>query len=107
MSLAAAAFLALWCRSAAAGDLTTLTCRDREDPSVGATLVLDLAARRLVSSAGIGDTILFNDRNLPVVVSPSAIEWEAAHNTYTLDRVTLELDVIGRVYFCQLARRQL
>ena len=53
--------------------LTTIVCRDREDPSVGA----------------------------------AAIEWEVAHNTYTLNRATLELDVIGRVYVCQRAQRQL
>jgi len=90
-----------------AADLTTATCRDREDPSVGATLVFDLGRKRLISSSGIGDTILFHDRDVPVAVSPAAIEWEVAHNTYTLNRVTLELDVIGRVYVCQLAKRQL
>jgi hypothetical protein len=108
VSIAAAIFLALWCRGAAlAADLTTATCRDREDPSVGATLVFDLGRKRLISSSGIGDTILFHDRDVPVAVSPAAIEWEVAHNTYTLNRVTLELDVIGRVYVCQLAKRQL
>ena len=86
---------------------TTLVCRDREDPSVGATLVFDLARKLLVNSSNVGDTILFNDRNVPVRVGAAAIEWEVAHNTYTLNRATLELDVIGRVYMCQLAPRQL
>jgi hypothetical protein len=87
--------------------LTTIVCRDREDPSVGATLVFDLARRLLVNSSNVGDTILFNDRNVPVRVGAAAIEWEVAHNTYTLNRATLELDVIGRVYVCQRAQRQL
>lgn len=87
--------------------LTTITCRDREDPSAGATLVFDLAEKLLVRSSGSGPTILFDDRNVPVEVTPATIEWEVAHNTYTLSRATLELDVIGRVYFCQLAKRQL
>ena len=43
----------------------------------------------------------------PVQVTAATIEWEVAHNTYTLSRATLELDAIGRVYFCQLAKRQL
>jgi hypothetical protein len=107
ISIAVAIFLALGCRDAAlAADLTTVTCRDHEDPSVGATLVFDLARRRLISSSGIGDTILFHDRDVMVAVSPAAIEWEVAHNAYTLNRVTLELDVIGRVYVCQPAKRQ-
>jgi hypothetical protein len=87
--------------------LTTIVCRDREDPGVGATLVFDLGRNLLVSSSNVGDTILFGDRNVRVHVNPAAIEWEVAYNTYTLNRATLELDVIGRVYFCQLARRQL
>ena len=92
---------------AVAADLTTVTCRDREDPSVGATLVFDLARQRLVSSSGVGDTILFRDRDVPVRVTAADIEWEVAHNPYRLNRVTLELNVIGRVYVCQLAKRQL
>jgi hypothetical protein len=113
VALLAAVQLALWTGATSADapgpadPLTTVACRDREDPSVGATLVFDLARRRLVSSSNIGDTILFNDRDLPVRVSAAAIEWEVAHNTYTLNRATLELDVIGRVYFCQVAKRQL
>ena len=99
--------LALAFDPALGADLTTITCRDREDPSVGATLAFDLARQRLVSSSGIGDTILFHDRDMPVHVTAAAIEWEVAHNPYRLDRVTLELSVIGRVYLCQLAKRQL
>jgi len=99
--------LTLSCRIAAADGLTTITCRDREDPSVGATLVFDLLRQRLVSSSGIGDTILFRDRDVPVRVSASQIAWEVAHNPYRLNRTTLELNVIGRVYLCQLAKRQL
>jgi hypothetical protein len=87
--------------------LTTIVCRDREDPSVGATLVFDLARNLLVSSSNVGDTILFGDRNVRVHINPAAIEWEVAYNTYTLNRATLELDVIGRVYFCRLAQRLL
>jgi hypothetical protein len=87
--------------------LTTIVCRDREDPSVGATLVFDLARSVLVSSSNVGDTILFGDHNVRVHINPAAIEWEVAYNTYTLNRATLELDVIGRVYFCQLAQRLL
>ena len=89
------------------GQPMTITCRDREDPSVGATLVFDLSRNLLVSSSGIGDTILFRDRDVPVRVTAAAIEWEVAHNPYRLDRVTLELNVIGRVYLCQLAKRQI
>lgn len=103
----ATVLLTLSCRVAAAQGLTTLACRDREDPSVGATLVFDLARQRLVSSSGIGDTILFRDRDVPVRVTTSEIEWEVAHNPYRLDRVTLELNVIGRVYLCRLAKPQL
>jgi len=110
VSLAATAFALVLIASsgnAAAADVTTITCRDREDPSVGATLAFDLGRGLLVSSSGIGDTILFRDRNVPVRVTAAAIEWEVAHNPYRLDRATLELNVIGRVYFCQLAKRQL
>jgi len=103
----AISLLALSCRIAMADGLTTITCRDREDPSVGATLVFDLARKRLVSSSGIGDTILFRDRDVSVHVTDAEIDWEVAHNPYRLDRVTLELNVIGRVYLCQLAKRQL
>jgi len=103
----AAALLLAFARAAVAQAPTTITCRDREDPSVGATLVFDLGRGLLVSSSGIGDTILFRDRNVPVRVTAAAIEWEVAHNPYRLDRVTLELNVIGRVYLCQLAKRQL
>src|SRR6185312_6547015 len=105
--------LAPWCGGAVADQpgpadpLTTIACRDREDPGAGATLVFDLAKKLLVRSSGSGPTILFDDRNVPVAVTPATIEWEVAHNTYTLSRATLELDVIGRVYFCQLAKRQL
>jgi hypothetical protein len=91
----------------AAADVTAITCRDREDPSVGATLVFDLGRGLLVSSSGIGDTILFRDRDVPVHVTAAEIAWEVAHNPYRLNRVTLELNVIGRVYVCQLAKRQL
>jgi hypothetical protein len=106
-SLFAGVLLVATNRSAKAEGLTTATCRDREDPSVGATLAFDLPRKRLVSSSGIGDTILFRDRDVPVRVTEAAIEWEVAHNPYRLDRVTLELNVIGRVYLCQLAKRQL
>jgi hypothetical protein len=99
--------LAPWCRGSAAEERTTVTCRDREDPSAGATLVFDLAKRRLVRSTGSGPTILFDDSDVPVRVTAATIEWEVAHNPYKLDRATLELDVIGRVYVCQLAKRQL
>jgi hypothetical protein len=113
MVLALAASVVLSCRVAAADEpgptapLTTVTCRDREDPSAGATLVFDLARGRLLRSSGSGPTILFDDRDIPVRATPATIEWEVAHNAYTLNRVTLELDVIGRVYVCQLAKRQL
>ena len=110
VSLAATVFALMLITSSAiavAADLTTITCRDREDPSVGATLAFDLARQRLLSSSGIGETILFHDRDVPVHVTASEIEWEVAHNPYRLDRVTLELNVIGRVYLCQLAKRQL
>ena len=107
VALLAGVLLALSCRIAAADGLTTITCRDREDPNVGATLAFDLGRGLLVSSSGIGDTILFRDHNVPVRVAAADIEWEVAHNPYRLDRVTLELNVIGRVYLCQLAKRQL
>jgi hypothetical protein len=103
----ASGLLALSHHVAAADDLTTVVCRYRENPGTGATLVFDLARQLLVSSSGVGDTILFNDHNVPVHVGAAAIEWEVAYNTYTLNRATLELDVIGQVYFCQLAQRQL
>ena len=99
--------MTLLSHAAAADGLTTITCRDREDPGVGATLVFDLARQRLASSSGIGDTILFRDRDVPIHVTASEIAWEVAHNPYRLNRVTLELNVIGRVYLCQLAKRQL
>lgn len=112
-ALTVVACIALWCGDAVADEpgpadpLTTIACRDREDPSAGATLVFDLAKKRLVRSSGSGPTTLFDDRDVPVEVTPATIEWEVAHNAYTLSRATLELDVIGRVYFCQLAKRQL
>jgi hypothetical protein len=87
--------------------LTILVCNDREDPSIGATLVFDLDRKRLVRSTNSGPNILFDDHNVPVKVGPGTIEWEVANNTYTLNRATLELDVIGRVYICQIARKQL
>jgi hypothetical protein len=105
--LLAAAVFALCCRPAAADDPTILACRDRQDPGIGATLVFDLAHKRLVRSTNEGPTILFDDRDVPVVVTPATIEWEVAHNTYTLNRATLELDVLGRIYVCQIAKRQL
>lgn len=80
---------------------------DRQDPGIGATLVFDLDRKRLVRSTGSGPTILFDDQNVPVRVDAATIEWEVAHNAYALNRATLELDVIGRVYVCQLAKRQL
>jgi hypothetical protein len=54
-----------------------------------------------------GPTILFDDHNVPVTVTPGTIEWEVAYNTYTLNRATLELAVIGRIYVCQRMQRQL
>ena len=113
-ALAAGAIAAVGCSDGAAADqagpadpLTTIACRDREDPSAGATLVFDLSRRRLVRASGSGPTILFDDRDIPVRVTAATVEWEVAHNAYTLSRATLELDVIGRVYLCQLAKRQL
>lgn len=93
--------------SPGAGTLTTLACRNREDPTMGATLVFDLGRSRLVQSKGSGPTILFDDHNVPVHVDAATIEWEVAHNTYTLSRATLELDVTGLVFICQIARNQL
>jgi hypothetical protein len=86
--------------------LTTVVCRDRERPEVSATLVFNIARRRLVQSSGVG-TILFGDNSIPAKVTPATIEWEAGGNTFWLNRATLELDVNGRVFFCQLARNQL
>lgn len=74
---------------------------------MGATLVFDLGRHLLVRSTNIGPTILFDDRDVRVHVDAGAIEWEVAHNTYTLNRATLELDVTGRVYVCQVARNQI
>jgi hypothetical protein len=87
--------------------LTMLVCRDRQDPGIGGTLVLDVGRRRLVRSTNEGPTILFDDANVPLVVTPGTIEWEVTHNTYQLNRATLELTVIGRIYVCQIAPRQL
>ena len=87
--------------------LTILVCRDRQDPGMGGTLVLDIGRRRLVRSTNEGPTILFGDANVPLMLTPATIEWEVAHNTYVLNRATLELDVIGRIYVCQIAPRQL
>lgn len=107
--------LPLLCQVAAAdapgpqGDapLTTLVCRNREDPQVGATLVLNLVRKRLIDSSGIGGTILFGDGALPLKVTPAMIEWEAGGNTFWLNRATLELDVDGRVFLCQIAKNQI
>ena len=98
---------ASWCRPAAADDSIILVCRDRQDPGIGGTLVLDIERKRLVRSTNNGPTILFDDHDIPLVVTPGTIEWEVAHNTYTLNRATLELDVLGRVLVCQIAPRQL
>jgi len=87
--------------------LTIVVCRDRQDPGIGGTLVLDLGHRRLVRSTNEGPTILFDDANVPLVVTPATVEWEVAHNTYVLNRTTLELNVIGRIYVCQIVPRQL
>jgi len=92
---------------ALADDLVIVVCRDREDPGIGATLVFDLARKRLVRSTNEGPTILFDDHDVLVTVNPGTIEWEVAHNTYTLNRATLELAVIGRIYVCQRMQRQL
>ena len=90
-----------------AADLTTLVCRDRDHPNIGATLVFNLVRKRLLDSSGTGGTILFGDRDIAVKTTPAAIEWEAGGNTFRLNRATLELDVIGRVFFCQIAKNQL
>jgi hypothetical protein len=100
-------FLPLWSQPTLADDPVILVCRDRQDPGIGASLVFDLARKRLVRSTNEGPTILFDDRDVPVTVTPGTIEWEVAHNTYTLNRATLELAVIGRIYVCQRAQRQL
>ena len=62
----AAAALAVLPVFPAAAEPVTLACRNRSDASVGATLVLDVAAGRLVEASGSGPTILFQDRNLPL-----------------------------------------
>ena len=98
---------ASWCRPAGADDPVILVCHDRQDPGIGATLAFDLERKRLVRSTNEGPTILFDDHNVPVTVTPATIEWEVAHNTYTLNRATLELDVIGRIYVCQRTQKQL
>jgi len=90
-----------------ASPLTTLACRDREDPRVGAILVFNLARKRLIDSSGSGGTILFGDSSLPLKMTPATIEWEAGGNTFWLNRATLELDVAGRVFVCQIAKNQL
>jgi hypothetical protein len=90
-----------------ADPLTTLVCGDREDPRIGATIVLNFVRKRLIDSSGTGGTILFGDSSLPLKVTPAMVEWEVAHNTYTLNRATLELDVTGRVYICQVAKNQI
>jgi hypothetical protein len=100
-------FLVLCSQRTLAAGPVTLVCRDRQDPGIGATLVFDLARKRLVRSTNEGPNILFDDHDVPVTVTPGTIEWEVAHNTYTLNRATLELAVIGRVYVCQIAQRQL
>jgi hypothetical protein len=104
---ALAALIALSWSVLAAAEPATLVCRNREDPGMGATLVLDVESRRLISASGIGDTILFNLRDVPLHVTAAAVEWEAGYNRYTLNRATLELGVGGQVYVCQRAQRQL
>jgi hypothetical protein len=105
--------LPLLCQVAAADEpgpgaspVTTLVCRDREDPRVSATLVFNFARKRLIDSAGSG-TVLFGDDALPLKMTPAMIEWEASGNTFWLNRATLELDVAGRVFLCQIAKNQL
>ena len=90
-----------------ASPLTTLVCRDREDPRTGATLVLNLVRKRLIDSSGSGGTILFGDSSLPLKVTPAMVEWEAGGNTFVLNRATLELDVTGRVFLCQIAKNRI
>jgi hypothetical protein len=87
-----------------ASPLTTLVCRDRDHPDVWATLVFNLARKRLIQSSGTGGTILFGDGALPVTVTAAAIHWQASQNTFRLNRATLELDVINRVFFCRIAK---
>ena len=89
-----------------ASPLTTLVCQDRDHRKVAATLVFNLARKRLIDSSGTGGTILFGDGSLPVTVTPAAIQWQASQNTFRLNRATLELDVINRVFFCQIAKNQ-
>src|ERR1700729_3536193 len=91
----------------AASPLTTLVCRDRDRPDVGATLVFNLARKRLIDSSGSGGTILFGDGSLPVKMNTGVIEWDAGGNSFLLNRATLELDVANRVFFCRIARNQL
>lgn len=113
--IVAGVLAAVFCCGVAAADepgpgaspLTTLVCRDREHPDVGATLVFNLARRRLIDSSGTGGTILFGDGSIPLKMSPAVIEWEAGGNTFWLNRATLELNVINRVFFCQISRNQL
>lgn len=93
--------------SPSADPFVIVVCRDRQDPGIGGTLVFDLARRRLVRSINSGPNILFGDSDVPVKVTPATIEWEVAQNDYVLDRATLELNVLGRIYVCQLAPRQL
>lgn len=99
--------LAATAQEPARDPLTTLVCRDREDPRVGATLVFNLARKRLIDSSGTGGTILFGDGALPLKVTPATIEWEAGGNTFWLNRATLELNVAGRVFLCQIGKNQL
>ena len=113
-ALLAVLTLPLLCQVAAADEpgpgaspVTTLVCRDREDPRVSATLVFNFARKRLIDSAGIGGTILFGDGALPLKMTPATVEWEAGGNTFWLNRATLELDVDGRVFLCQIAKNQI
>ncbi|HTW52237.1 MAG TPA: hypothetical protein VME45_10120 [Stellaceae bacterium] len=106
--------LPLFCQIATADEpgppaapLTTLVCRDRERPEVSATIVLNLVRKRLIDSSGTGGTILFGDSSLPLKVTPAMVEWEAGGNTFWLNRATLELDVNGRVFLCQIAKNQI
>ena len=109
----ASGLLALWCGNASAEEpgssaaLTTLVCRDRDRPDVGATLVFNLARKQLIDSSGSGGTILFGDGALPVKMNTAVIEWETGGNSFLLNRATLELDVANRVFFCRIARNQL
>ncbi len=112
-ALGIAALWALGCQIAAADEpgtsaaLTTLVCRDRDRPDVGATLVFNLARKRLIDSSGSGGTILFGDGALPVKMNTAVIEWDAGGNSFLLNRATLELDVANRVFLCRIARNQL